>query len=73
MAKIINSDPCEMDMDDSEAVERGKRILRLHNVLCAKEKVVYVLPNRAVCKVIKEKKSEDISVEEIKSGDECYE
>ena len=27
MAKIINSDPCEMDIDDSEAVERGKRIL----------------------------------------------
>jgi len=35
----------------------------------AKAKVVYVLPNRAVCKVIKEKKSEDISGEEIKSGD----
>lgn len=35
----------------------------------AKAKVVYVLPNRAVCKVIKEKKSEDISGEETKSGD----
>ena len=35
----------------------------------AKAKVVYVLPNRAVCKVIKEKKNEDI-VEEKNSPQE---